>query len=266
MPDMPSIVLSIDFDGTLVDGQGQIHPNDRAILRSEQRVIFVPATGRALPSVRRTFEANALFREEPIPFPLVLQNGAALYGPGETLQRYRPLPQQVQDALVAAAHAHGDVTSYFYTPEGLYRLWPSPYGARMEQRFDLDPVPFDTAGPNARFSKLMCISGEPASLHAIAADLQDLPVTPAYSMPTVMEVNLTGVDKGEGAVALLENLGLVQARLIAAGDGENDLGLFERAELAFAPSTSLPHVKARATHVIDVQGTGLLTPILDFLL
>jgi 5-amino-6-(5-phospho-D-ribitylamino)uracil phosphatase len=263
---MPPIVLSIDFDGTLVDSQGQIHPNDRAILRSEQRIIFVPATGRSLPSVRRTFEANDLFIDELIPFPLVLQNGAALYGPGEILRRYRSLPEQVQDALVATAQAQSAVTSYFYTPDDLYRLWPSPYSALMEQRFDLEPVPFNTAGPGTRFGKLMCISGEPPSLHGMAANLRDLPVTPAYSLPTVMEVNLTGIDKGEGSVALLEYLGLAQARLIAAGDGENDLGLFERAELAFAPSTSLPHIKARATHVIDVGDTGLLTPILSFLL
>ncbi len=265
-PAVPALVLSLDFDGTLVDAQGRIHPQDRAILRAERRVVFVPATGRSLPSVRRTFGNNGLFQAATIPFPLVLQNGAALYGPAETLRRYQALPPGVQQDLVAAAQAHPAVTAYFYTAEELYCLWPSPYAALMEERFALDPVPLATAGPGTRFSKLMCICGEPAALAAFATAIAGVPVAVAYSLPTVMEVNLRGIDKGSGARALLANLGWQGARLIAAGDGENDLGLFAQAELAFAPVTSPSHVKARATHVIDIRATGLRKPILEVLL
>jgi hydroxymethylpyrimidine pyrophosphatase-like HAD family hydrolase len=50
---------------------------------------------------------------------------------------------------------------------------------------------------------------------------------------------------------------------VVAGDGENDLTLFEMATLSFAPLDSPPAIRTRADRVLDVRKEGLLAPILE---
>ena len=57
---MTKPVLCFDFDGTLVDGEGHIHPRDVALLRENSQAHFLPATGRPLHAVRRAFVRNGL--------------------------------------------------------------------------------------------------------------------------------------------------------------------------------------------------------------
>ena len=47
---MAKPIICFDLDGTLVDEDGRIHPQDIEILRTETRVHFIPATG---PHLRR---------------------------------------------------------------------------------------------------------------------------------------------------------------------------------------------------------------------
>ena len=49
---------------------------------------------------------------------------------------------------------------------------------------------------------------------------------------------------------------------MVAGDGENDLALFDLATLSVAPASSPPAIRARADRILDVREEGLLTPIL----
>lgn len=53
-------LICLDFDGTLVDREGCIHPSDVEILANERSVAFVPATGRPLHPVRQVFEQHGL--------------------------------------------------------------------------------------------------------------------------------------------------------------------------------------------------------------
>ena len=62
-------VLCFDLDGTLVNDQGEIHPNDLMLLdHPNSAVLLIPATGRPLESVRRTFRKAGLFKEKKILF------------------------------------------------------------------------------------------------------------------------------------------------------------------------------------------------------
>ena len=74
----PSPVVCFDFDGTLVDAEGHIHPSDVAILKAHASITFVPATGRPLHAVRRTLGRHGLFVDRPISFPLTWIIGALI--------------------------------------------------------------------------------------------------------------------------------------------------------------------------------------------
>lgn len=68
----------------------------------------------------------------------------------------------------------------------------------------------------------------------------------------------SGVSKGTGLVAALEELGLSAHNTIAVGDAENDLALFEAAELGVAVSNAVPSLKQHADLVLDqADGEGV---------
>ena len=109
MADTSLPIVCLDFDGTLVDEEGHIHPYDVEILAEERHdVVFVPATGRPLHAVRRAFERHGLFADRPVPLPMVLENGAAVYGEGRrpagaTILRARASGQSVGGRAFGAA-------------------------------------------------------------------------------------------------------------------------------------------------------------------
>lgn len=258
---LPEPVICFDFDGTLVDGEGRIHARDVEILGSETPVTLVPATGRPLHAVRHTFERHGLFTDRPIPFPLVLENGAAVYEAGERLHTQHPFAPDVQAALVRAMLDAPRVTFLLFSLNTVRMLRPSEAGWQMVRRFALSTQPFSwKEGADAPLTKVVSIAETPEPLRAFAAETADLALERAYSLPTVLEFTRVGVDKGRGLEALLGERP-AGARLVVAGDGENDLPLFDLADLSFAPEDSPAAIKARADHVVDVSENGLLEPV-----
>jgi HAD superfamily hydrolase (TIGR01484 family) len=259
---MPKLVLCFDFDGTLVAGEGRIHQRDVEILGSETPVTLVPATGRPLHAVRHTFERHGLFVDRPISFPLVLENGAAVYEAGERLHTQHPFVPDVQGAFIEAMRAAPQVTFLLFSLNTVRMLWPSEAGWQMVRRFALSTQPFSwEEDADAPLTKVVSIAETSEPLRAFAAETANLALERAYSLPTALEFTRVGVDKGRGLADLLGER-LAGTRLVVAGDGENDLPLFDLADLSFAPEDSPAAIKARADHVVDVSENGLLAPIL----
>jgi hypothetical protein len=262
---MSNLIVCFDFDGTLVDDRGEIHPSDAEMLVAERQypVTFIPTTGRPLHAVRRAFERNEIFVDRPIPLPLVLQNGAALYCSNEALLAHHPFAQDVQPRLVDAMLENPKISFLLFSLAKVHVMWPSEAAREMGRRFDVDTCRFTSDSPEQRFTKAVCISETPAPLQAFETQIRELPLELSYSLPTVLEVNQANIDKARGLRLLLDTLQLGDAEIIAAGDGENDLPLFDLARLSFAPETSPAAIRACVDHVIEVRETGLLAPILE---
>ncbi len=259
---VPELVVCFDFDGTLVDGEGRIHPRDVEILGSDVRATLVPATGRPLHAVRYVLNRHGLFEDGPVPFPLVLENGAAVYEAGERLREQHPFVPDVQATLMEAMLASPQVTFLLFSLDTVRMLWPSEAGWQMVRRFVLSTRPFfRETDAGAPLTKVVSIAETPEPLGTFADGVADLPLERAYSLPTVLEFTRVGVDKGRGLRALLGERP-AGTRLVVAGDGENDLPLFDLADLSFAPEDSPDAIKARSDRVLDVRKEGLLAPIL----
>ncbi|HMQ53051.1 MAG TPA: HAD family hydrolase [Anaerolineae bacterium] len=257
---MTKPVICFDFDGTLVNAHGDIHPRDVEILSSEDRVVFVPATGRPLHAVKYAFQRNGLFLDRPISFPMVLQNGAVVYRPGEVLFRHTPFPPAEQAELLAISRRHTRICGLLFSVNQVEMLWPNAEGLRMVRRFDLKVQPF--AGQSGDYTKLTCITDSVPAMNNFVAEIEAIALEKSFSLPTVLELTGIGVDKGQMLAGLLDELGLPKPQIFAAGDGENDLSLFEAAEMSFCPVTSPAAIKDRTDAEIDVAKTGLLAPIL----
>lgn len=261
--DATSTILCIDFDGTLVDHNGHIHPADVEILQSERSVAFVPATGRPLHSVRRTLTRHGLFVDEKIPFPLVLENGSAVYLAHEELLRQRSFEPDLQEELMRAVRDSTDASFLLFSLDTARALRANDALWAMVRRFDLDAQAFDLdEGLPQPLCKIAVMAGDPEDLRAFQSRISGLPLEQSYSLPDMLEVAPAGVHKGLGLNDLLEDAGQVGTEVVVVGDGENDLALFDQADLSFAPGSSPPAIQARADRVLDLNREGLLTPIL----
>ena len=68
----------------------------------------------------------------------------------------------------------------------------------------------------------------------------------------------TGVDKGRGLRAALDDLAVCAADVVAMGDAENDHALFDAAGFSVAVGNALPALKARASMVTrGAHGAGV---------
>lgn len=261
--DAGTTIVCLDFDGTLVDHEGRMHPADVEILANERSVAFVPATGRPLHSVRRTFERYELFLDHPIPFPLVLENGAAVYDENEQLRAQTCFDPDLQEGLMRVVLASAAVSFLIYSLDEVRLLRPDEKLWSLVRRFDMDPRPFDP-GAVKPLTKVAATAGDLGTLRDFEARTAGLPLESTYSLPNVLELTPVGVHKGQGLATLLDGTDRAGTggEVVAAGDGENDLALFDLANLSFAPAESPPAIRARADRVLDVRREGLLTPIL----
>ncbi len=254
-------IVCIDFDGTLVDDDGSIHPTDVEILKNERSVAFVPATGRPLHSVRSTFERHGLFIGHPIPFPLVLENGAAVYSEDEVLRSQHSFDPELQEELMRVVQASKSVSFLLFSLDEARVLRTNETLWALVRRFDLN-ARTPGIGERLSLSKVAATAEDAGTLRAFQAEVSGLPLEQTYSLPDVLELTPVGVHKGGGLAVLLDDAGRAGAEVVVVGDGENDLALFDMATLSFAPESSPPAIRARADHVFDVQDEGLLAPIL----
>jgi HAD superfamily hydrolase (TIGR01484 family) len=251
------------MDGTLVAHNGKIHPIDIKILTYPGDPVFIIATGRSLQSVRKTFQANGLFTGKPIPYGMVLLNGALLYIPGEIYYSYNAFDPPVQKQLLNKICKFPEITFLFLDKTSIYMINPTSFGWRSCRQFDFEVVIFTGMASEFQFSKLMCISDQPDLLRKFAHTVSNLEIEGVYSLPTVYEITPKGVNKGNGLMKLMKTMNIKPTMVISSGDGENDLSLFAIADRSYAPSTSPDFIKSKADRVLDWHNTGILKPIMS---
>lgn len=263
---MPKPIICFDMDGTLVNERGEIHPADVEILSSlEPPALFIPSTGRLLPAVRRVLSRHHLFDDIPLPMPLVLQNGAALYAPGEELLRAQYFSDSLQEFLLDLAQheSSAGVTYLFFSVDHVYVSGLSDFAQTLLDRFDLQVEPWQPERP-VQLTKLMALSEDHSRLEQVHKLAERSDLEQSFSLPTALEITPAGIDKGSGLQWLLAQLKEDGGPIFAAGDGGNDLSLFRLASHSFAPLSATATVKLAASALINVPKTGLLKPILDF--
>jgi len=256
-------ILCFDVDGTLADANQQIHPMDREILQNIPHCLFIPSTGRPLHSLKIIFHRNGLFIGQAIPFPLILQNGAAIYDKGEALLGHYPFDHSIQESIVQILIHHKRIHHLFIGLDEVYSLYPESFGMGLVDQLAFDSAQLPGQHQEFTFSKIMCLSPQQAALDPIRSQLDALPVEKAYSITGVLEINPAGVNKSSGFEKLKLKLNLNGYSLIAVGDGENDLPLLHAADRSFAPSTSSAYICSQVDQVIETSKSGIITPILE---
>ena len=208
---------------------------------------MIVVTGRMFRSVRRYLEDAGLTDL------VVCYQGAVVADPtsGEFL-RHVPIPLDLARQAIEAVETAGFGLNC-YVDDELYVASATPEAQRYAE---FQHIPIHTVGPlldwlEAPPTKLVTI-GDPKLLDELEVRLKAEfggRLFIAKSLPYFLELASPDVTKGTGLAFVAERLGLAQERVVAFGDGENDVELLEWAGYGVAVANAHERVLALADHV-----------------
>jgi hypothetical protein len=257
-----------DLDGTLSDAAERIHPaSARAIRDLEARGIPVlVATGRRLRMAWAVLESGGLAG------PAVVLDGAI----GLDLRDGRvfhqvafPAPAasrvlEVFDAAGLSPCVYVDrqgvdlvVGQHPSThPDHLARARPWVAADDLARVVGAEPVyAFAVVGRPVSLLEPVLATIGPAGSASIVHDL-------IYGGSTI-QVRPPGISKWSGVLAYCAEQGIDPGRILAVGDGANDLELLDGAAVACAVATATPAVLARADHIVGPPASGGWADVLN---
>jgi hydroxymethylpyrimidine pyrophosphatase-like HAD family hydrolase len=257
-----------DLDGTLSDADERIHPASVRAIRDLEAggIPVLVATGRRLRMAWAVLEAGGLAG------PAVVLDGAL----GLDLRDGRVFHQVAFPAAAAAR-----VLAVFAAAG----LSPCVYVDRPGVDLVVDDNPSTNPGHLARARPWVAtddlarvVAGEPVYTFAVVGRPAGLlePVLrrvgaagSASIVPDLiyggftLQVRPPDISKWSGVLAYCAEQGIDPARVLAVGDGPNDLELLDGAAVACAVATATPDVLARADHVIGPPSGGGWAAVLD---
>jgi hydroxymethylpyrimidine pyrophosphatase-like HAD family hydrolase len=257
-----------DLDGTLSDAAERIHPASVEAVRALEAagVPVLVATGRRLRMACAVLEAGGLTG------PAVVLDGALGLDlrDGRVFHRVAFPPGAARQVLGAFAAAGLSPCVYVDRPEvdlvvgdhpsthpgHLARARPWVATEDLNRVVEAEPVyAFAVVGrPRPLLEPVPRLVG-PAGSASIVGDL-------IYGGST-LQVRPPRISKWSGVLAFCADQGLDPGRILAVGDGANDLELLEGAAVACAVATASPAVLARADHVIGPPASGGWAAVLD---
>jgi Cof subfamily protein (haloacid dehalogenase superfamily) len=269
-------VLAIDLDGTLLNKQNAVTPENIEAIRlaKEKGIEVVPCTGRLLCESRFAIEAiggcnysmhcngSIIFDHragKPIylsAFPKDLARRAVRH-----LEKHNVLYQvYVDDASCCPKRFYQNFTDEIFNAVyvEMFRdtqLWMEDVEAEIEQN-------------NFKSIKYYIPNRDHDLLERIKEEMIALPgFDSTYSSYYSLEVFQAGMDKRNGLSKLLEHLGCGFENLMMIGDSENDLRAIQAAAIGIAMDNALDFIKAEADFVtLDRNNSGVAHAIRKFLL
>ncbi|QYG92148.1 HAD family phosphatase [Iamia sp. SCSIO 61187] len=270
MPRGPVSLVVTDLDGTLWHTEEEIAPSVVAAMAELERrgVPLLIATGRRLASTRRPLARVGL---RP---PAVVLNGA-LGVDLATGDRFHRAPFDAADAVTVhdrfvelglqpVVHVDHPEVDAFLGPE------PSTNPAHARALLAAHSATGDLAAvvadlPVLGFSLIgvehrTCVAARDATATTAETHLDRSLDYPGLATLTVAP---HGQSKWDGVRAFCAARGLDPARVLALGDGSNDLELLDGAAVALVPAVAHPAALERADHVIPSAADAGWVAVLD---
>jgi hydroxymethylpyrimidine pyrophosphatase-like HAD family hydrolase len=257
-----------DLDGTLSDATERIHPASvRAVreLRSAGIAVLV-ATGR------RPRMACAVLEAGDLVGPAVVLDGALGIDLRDGRVFHRVAFPPAAACLALDAFDAAGLSPCVYVdrpgvdlvvgahpsthPGHLARAQPFVATDDLARVVATEPVfAFAVVGRPARLLEPVLAEVGPAGSASIVGDL-------LYGGST-LQVRPPAISKWSGVLAYCAEQGIDPGRVLAVGDGANDLELLEGAAVACAVATATPAVLARADHVLGPPASGGWAAVLE---
>ena len=263
--------IVLDLDGTTLNEENTVNKTlieYIAKLRESGKLVFI-ATGRTLQEVREVVPDSLVVDG------MVTANGmSAFIGDRQVIEH--ALPPDLVEKLVHEAEERGiyyevhpnDGPRLTLTRDkdyvtGLIRE-PKPDSVEEnEWRARLaaiaEEIEWTDTLQKEGIAKIYFFSREQSAIRDWKADLdrmkQETGFTTASSTLHNVEITVEGISKATGVKLLLEHFELQKEDILAVGDGENDLPLFELAGHCVAMKNATSLVKGKADEVTDYPHT-----------
>ena len=249
-------LIAFDLDGTLLNSDKVLTPRNKAALEraAEKGILIVPTTGRLFKGM------PAEIRQFPFLRYAITINGAAVFDTetGDNIYRAEiPLESALEimtylDQFPIVYDCYKDNTGWM-----TQSMWdqaevfaPNAYYVHSI-RTNRKPVPelkefLRQQGGSVQ--KIQLFSTDPELRTAL---LRELPGRFAHlavssSVSRNVEINHEDANKGSALMALASRLGLDRSRVIAFGDGLNDISMIREAGIGVAMQNAVEEVKAAA--------------------
>jgi Cof subfamily protein (haloacid dehalogenase superfamily) len=255
-------IIAVDVDGTLLTPAHTLSPRVRRAVRAarEHGIHIALATGKLLRSV------GTLVEELRLAGPQITCNGAVTVdAAGGAPVEFIALAAPVRwEALAALRETAPDLGIAWYTPDAIYTDAPmGPLDAVLAAYHEppLRHVPaLDESLPTpAKF----LITGSAERLAAVRAAISARlgAARVIGTTPDFLEVMDPRATKGEALGAVMRLLDVPRERVLALGDGENDMDLLAAAGCGVAMGNAIPALRAQAAYVTasnDEDGAALV--------
>ena len=267
-----------DVDGTLLSSKATKHQLSKRSFTTIAAVIdsgyaFFPCTGRSRHSMALAApEILNLFGGDIENVPGVYQQGLMVYGPSGELIYEKFLGYEMIEEVVTFCDAQ-DCALIAYANERIFC---------RKNCFHTDKIgnynePPPEAYPNGihklgeigiKVHKLILLADEAEleRLRPLLADFMGEKVSLTRAVPGMLEVLPSGSSKGEGVSVLLKHIGVLPENVMAFGDGENDVEMFNIAQLGVAVENAKAILKKNAQALTLSNDDDGVAEVLELLL
>lgn len=253
-------LVVFDMDRTLLDSQSRISPftsETLALLRRNQ-IDYTIATGRTLQAALSPLENDHFVQ------PMVLKNGAVVWQPGEKTYSHHHLLTPTEVNEVISVFTQSDLNPFVFSLEE--NQHHAVYHAPLREGFEIKlahlfeserdlPLEALTQMPQSAHVINISAMGPMENIQKVIDYVEHQPHLVAYSGMGITAQNLAWLDvhhsmgsKGNGVQYVTQYAGYDE--IIAFGDGDNDISLFEVATESYAVENADPELKEIASAVI----------------
>ncbi len=242
-------LVALDLDDTLLTSKLEISPNTAEAIRraKAQGVTVTLATGRMYRS------ALPFALDLGLDVPLITYHGALVKtSVSKEVLYHRAIPLDLARLITQIASNLGFHLNIYMNDE-LYATNRNPH---IKGYTDLARVPYIEVPDllsvlSIKPDKLLIINDE-HKLDDLALNLRDLVGNKLHitkSKPYFLEITHPQATKGQAIQALVEQLGIKPAQVMAVGDSYNDLDMLEYAGVGVAMGNARPEIQEKADYV-----------------
>ena len=266
-------LLVVDLDGTIVDARGQISVADKKAIAAAQArgVRIAVSTGRVVDACRK------MITELKLDGVHIFFDGALVYDPGQKRTVYaQPIKPETLKSAVSFAREN-DIYLELYALDR-YFVEKITWADKIHREFfglgstlaDFDDV---VSRDTIIKCELMIHNDEEDAKAQLFLDhfkgvlRGSIARTPAYPGVRFANVIDPAVSKGVALEKLAAHFGIGLEKVMAIGDGSNDLPLLEKAGLKIAMGNARDELKAIADHItLSIDESGVAAAIERYLL
>jgi Cof subfamily protein (haloacid dehalogenase superfamily) len=279
-PPLPVKLIAMDIDGTLLDSQSRLSPENIAAIEDAAAagIEIVIVTGRRFHSARHTVDALGCN------YHVIATNGALVKSKdGATLQRHL-LPVDTARRVLAATHEFRDCAGIIFDrPRGGQVVfekidWNGPYiGPYLSRHREFVAEISPLADSLDREDPLeVMFLGECDRLARIMQMLENQPFAGEFTLAqtvyehrnlSMLDVLRRGVNKGSALEAWAAHLGIAREEVMAIGDNWNDREMLEFAGVPVIMGNCIPELQTQGWHpTLSNDASGVAHAIRKFAL